>query len=286
MRQLKITQKITNRDSQLDKYLSEIGKFQLIGEEEEATLAKRIKEGDEEAKELLIKANLRFVVSVAKQFQSRGLSLVDLINEGNLGLIKAAEKFDETKGFKFISYAVWWIRQHIYNAIADNERIVRLPANKLHQVARFNKAISALEQDLGRTPTNDEIAHFEKLDLHQVENLYLLSGRSISIDAPISNDKDKGEVKDILPNSDTPDTDTKLIQDSLSIEIKRALTILSEREAQILIMLFGIEMEPCSVSYVAKSMKLTGERVRQLKLEALKKLRFSTKSSLLKAFLG
>jgi len=286
MRPLKITPRITSRNSFIDKYLSEISKFKLLTEDEEVQLAEKIRNGDDEAKELLIKSNLRFVVSVAKQHQCRGLGLVDLINEGNLGLIKAAEKFDATKGFKFISYAVWWIRQHIMCAIAENEYAIRVPANKIYEIAKYNKTLRKLEQNLGRTPTNDEIADFEKVDSKKIEKISTIERKCVSLDAPATNHCDSKKVKEILPCSNTEATDKGLVQDSLSVEIKRAFTLLTEREAKVLTMLFGIDMEPCHISIVSKSLNLTGERVRQIKLEALKKLRFSTKSSLLKAFLG
>ena len=286
MRQLKITKSITNRESaSLDKYLQEIGREELISVEEEVELAQRIKKGDQEALEKLTRANLRFVVSVAKQYQNQGLSLPDLINEGNLGLIKAAEKFDETRGFKFISYAVWWIRQSILQAIAENSRIVRLPANQLGALNKIKTEQSRLEQELERPPSEEELADMLDIPEEKIKSILGISGRHISIDAPLVADEDVNFV-DVLPNEDTPPTDSALMQESLSQEIERALSTLTEYEREVIKMYFGIGMpHALSLDEIAMKFGLTRERVRQIKEKGIKRLRVSSKSKHLQAYL-
>ena len=286
MRQLKITKSITNRESaSLDKYLQEIGREELVSPEEEVELAQRIRKGDEEALEKLTRANLRFVVSVAKQYQNQGLSLPDLINEGNLGLIKAAEKFDETRGFKFISYAVWWIRQSILQAIAENSRIVRLPSNQLGALNKLKKEISRLEQELERPPSEEELADMLDIPEEKIKSILGISGRHISIDAPLVADEDVNFV-DVLPNEDTPPTDSALMQESLSQEIERALSTLTEYEREVIKMYFGIGLpHALSLDEIAMKFGLTRERVRQIKEKGIKRLRVSSKSKHLQAYL-
>lgn len=286
MRQLKITKSITNRESaSLDKYLQEIGREDLITVEEEVELAQRIRKGDRAALEKLTKANLRFVVSVAKQYQNQGLTLPDLINEGNLGLIKAAEKFDETRGFKFISYAVWWIRQSILQALAEQSRIVRLPLNQVGSLNKINKELSRFEQENERAASPDEIA--EKLDLPEdkVKDTMRVSGRHVSVDAPFSDSED-GSLLDVLINDDLPKTDNSLINESLVREIDRSLATLTERERDIVKYFFGIGVSEMTLEEIGENFGLTRERVRQIKEKAIRRLRHSSRSKLLKSYLG
>ena len=286
MRQLKITKSITNRESaSLDKYLQEIGREELISVEEEVELAQRIKKGDQLALEKLTRANLRFVVSVAKQYQNQGLSLPDLINEGNLGLIKAAEKFDETRGFKFISYAVWWIRQSILQALAEQSRIVRLPLNQVGSLNKINKAYSKFEQENERKPSPDELA--EKLDLpaDKVSDTLRVSGRHISVDAPFVEGEDNS-LLDVLVNNDSPRADRTLINESLAREIERALATLTERESDIIRYFFGIGCQEMTLEEIGERFGLTRERVRQIKEKAIRRLRHTSRSKLLKSYLG
>lgn len=286
MRQLKITKSITNRNSDsLEKYLHDIGKEDLITPEEEVELAKRIKMGDQEALEKLTKANLRFVVSVAKQYQHQGLSLPDLINEGNLGLIKAAKKFDETKGFKFISYAVWWIRQCILQALAEQSRIVRLPLNKIGALNKINKAFSQLEQEHEREPSPEEVAKTLELPEGKVSGTLELSGRHLSVDAPFQ-DGEENSLLDVLPSADTPTTDNKLIEESLSKEIERTLNTLPEKESSVIRAFYGIGTKPMSLEEIGHTIGISRERTRQIKEKAIKHLRQKSKNKLLKAYLG
>ncbi|MBP5546465.1 MAG: RNA polymerase sigma factor RpoD/SigA [Bacteroidales bacterium] len=286
MRQLKITHSITNRDiKSLDKYLQDICSEELLTPEQEVQLAQRIKQGDQAALERLTKANLRFVVSVAKQYQNQGLSLPDLINEGNVGLIKAAKRFDETRGFKFISYAVWWIRQSILQAIAENSRIVRLPSNQLGALNKLKKEISKLEQQLERPPSEEELAELLDIPEDKIKAIMGISGRHVSIDAPLASDEDVNFV-DVLPNEDTPPTDSKLMQESLSQEIERSLSTLTEYEREVIKMYFGIGLpHPLSLDEIAMKFNLTRERVRQIKEKGIKRLKTSSKSKHLKAYL-
>lgn len=286
MRQLKITKSITNRESQsLDKYLQEIGREGLITVEEEVDLAQRIRKGDREALERLTRANLRFVVSVAKQYQNQGLSLPDLINEGNLGLIKAAEKFDETRGFKFISYAVWWIRQSILQALAEQSRIVRLPLNQVGSLNKISKALSKFEQENERRPSAEELAETLDVPVDKVADTLKVSGRHISVDAPFVEGEDNS-LLDVLPNDDSPMADRELVNESLAKEIDRALSTLSEREKDIIQMFFGIGQQEMTLEEIGDKFGLTRERVRQIKEKAIRRLRQSNRSKLLKAYLG
>ena len=286
MRQLKISKSITNRESaSLDKYLQEISKYDLISVDEEVELARRIKKGDKEAMEKLIRANLRFVVSVAKQYQNQGLSLPDLINEGNLGLIKAAEKFDETRGFKFISYAVWWIRQSIMQAINEQSRIVRLPLNQVSSLTKYKKAIQEFEQKHHRKPTEEELAELLETTEEKIKKTASASGKAISVDAPFVEDEDN-TLLDVLVNEDAKKADEDLMKESLRIEIERALATLTERERDIIRLSFGIGTEPISLEEIGDRYELTRERVRQIREKALKKLRNTSRSKILKAFLG
>ena len=286
MRQLKITKSITNRESaSLDKYLQEIGKEELITVEEEVELAQRIKKGDQIALEKLTKANLRFVVSVAKQYQNQGLSLPDLINEGNLGLIKAAEKFDETRGFKFISYAVWWIRQSILQALAEQSRIVRLPLNQVGSLNKINKAFSRFEQKHERKPSADELAIELELPSEKVADTLRVSGRHISVDAPFV-EGEANSLLDVLINSDSPNADKELMNESLSREIDRALYTLTERERDIIKLFFGISCQEMTLEEIGEKFGLTRERVRQIKEKAIRRLRHTSRSKLLKTYLG
>jgi len=286
MRQLKITQSITNRESQsLDKYLHEIGKVDLITAEEEVILAQRIREGDQAALEKLTKTNLRFVVSVAKQYQNQGLTLGDLINEGNLGLIKAAKRFDETEGFKFISYAVWWIRQSILQAIAEQSRIVRLPLNQVGSLSKIGKAFSRLEQEYEREPSPEELAVNLETTVDKVSDTLSNSGRHVSMDAPFVQGEEN-TLLDVLENED-PETDSSLIDESLSEEIRRSLSTLTDRERKIIVLFFGLNSKhQLSLEEIGEKFNLTRERVRQIKDKALQRLRHTSRSRILKGYLG
>jgi RNA polymerase primary sigma factor len=287
MRQLKITKQVTNRETQsLEKYLQEIGKVSLITAEEEVELARKIKQGDKKALEKLTKANLRFVVSVAKQYQNQGLTLGDLINEGNLGLIKAAERFDETRGFKFISYAVWWIRQSILQALAEQSRIVRLPLNKIGSLNKINKAFSKLEQDFEREPTHEEISKVVDLSITDIKDTMRSSGRHISMDAPLLNGEES-TLMDVLESEDTPQPDTGLLTESLRREIERALQTLTQREADILRLYFGLTVEQAmTLEEIGQYFDLTRERVRQIKEKAIRRLKHTSRSKILRSYLG
>jgi RNA polymerase primary sigma factor len=286
MRQLKITKSITNRESaSLDKYLQEIGREELISVEEEVELAQRIKKGDQEALEKLTRANLRFVVSVAKQYQNQGLSLPDLINEGNLGLIKAAEKFDETRGFKFISYAVWWIRQSILQALAEQSRIVRLPLNQVGSLNKINKALAKFEQENERTPSPEELSVILDIPQEKVSDTIRVSGRHVSVDAPFVDGEDNS-LLDVLVNNDSPNADRGLLNESLSKEIERALATLTERERDIVRYFFGIGTNEMTLEEIGEQFGLTRERVRQIKEKAIRRLRHSSRSKLLKSYVG
>lgn len=286
MRQLKITKSITNRESaSLDKYLQEIGREDLITVEEEVELAQAIKKGDRQALEKLTRANLRFVVSVAKQYQNQGLSLPDLINEGNLGLIKAAEKFDETRGFKFISYAVWWIRQSILQALAEQSRIVRLPLNQVGSLNKINKAFQKFEQENERKPSPEELALALDIPVEKVTDSLKVSGRHISMDAPFVEGEDNS-LLDVLVNDDAPSSDRSLINESLQKEIDRSLSTLTERESDIIKMFFGIGCQEMTLEEIGDKFQLTRERVRQIKEKAIRRLRQDSRSKLLKSYLG
>jgi RNA polymerase primary sigma factor len=287
MRQLKITKQVTNRDTQsLDKYLHEIGKEDLLTAEQEVELARKIKKGDSTALDKLIRANLRFVVSVSKQYQNQGLSLPDLINEGNLGLIKAAQRFDETRGFKFISYAVWWIRQSILQALAEQARIVRLPLNKIGSINKINKTLSRLEQEFEREPSADEIAKNLELSPEEVKKALLSSNRHVSMDAPLQQGEE-GTMYDVMSNKDLPGPDKTLINDSLRKEIERTLTTLSQREGDILRRYFGLNgTQPHTLEEIGAEFDLTRERVRQIKEKAIRKLKQTSRCKNLKAYLG
>src|SRR5690554_4736636 len=287
MRQLKISKQITNRESQsLDKYLQEIGKVDLLTPDEEVELAKRIKEGDQIALEKLTKANLRFVVSVAKQYQNQGLSLGDLINEGNLGLIKAAKRFDETRGFKFISYAVWWIRQSILQALAEQSRIVRLPLNRVGALNKIGKELSKLEQEYERIPSAHELAESLEMTVGEVADTLKISGRHLSMDAPFAQGEDN-RLLDVLENEEIPTPDFELMGESLKVEIERALSKLTKREAEVIRLYFGIGREhSLTLEEIGERFDLTRERVRQIKEKALRKLRHHNRSAALRAYLG
>lgn len=287
MRQLKITKSITNRENQsLDKYLQDIGREQMVTAEEEVDLARRIKQGDEKALERLVNANLRFVVSVAKQYQNQGLSLPDLINEGNLGLIKAARRFDETRGFKFISYAVWWIRQSILQALAEQARIIRLPLNQVGQVNRVKKVSSQLEQQLQRSPSTEELATELELPEYKVEAALKVTSRYISTDAPLMEDEDMMFLDQYIPE-DAEDTDEPLMRESLGLEIQRSLAMLSEKERDVLNMYYGIGMNHAyTLEEIGAKFDLTRERVRQIKEKAIRRLKHNARNRLLKAYLG
>lgn len=286
MRQLKITKSITNRENaSLDKYLQEIGHEELISPEEEVELARRIKKGDRKALEKLTKANLRFVVSVAKQYQNQGLSLPDLINEGNVGLIKAAEKFDETRGFKFISYAVWWIRQSILQAIAEQSRIVRLPLNQVGSVNKINRELNKFEQEHERRPSVDEIADRIDLPEEKIEEAMKANNRHVSMDAPFVDGEDNS-LLDVLADSNMPMADKALVQESLRKEIDRAIDLLNDREQKVVRAFFGIGSPEMTLEEIGDKYNLTRERVRQIKEKAIRRLRHNTKNKLLKTYLG
>lgn len=287
MRQLKISKSITNRETaSLDKYLQDIGKEELITAEEEVNLAQRIRQGDQWALEKLCKANLRFVVSVAKQYQNQGLGLSDLINEGNVGLIKAARRFDETRGFKFISYAVWWIRQSILQALAEQSRIVRLPLNQVGSLGKMNKAMSKLEQIFERPPSLDELASEMDIPQNKVAETMKMGIRILSMDAPIDQDEDT-KLLDLFVDIDTPDTDEGLIRESLAQEIQRSLSSLAEKERDVLNMFYGIgHPHSYTLEEIGSSFGLTRERVRQIKEKAIRRLKHSSRSRLLKSYLG
>ena len=286
MRQLKITKSITNRESAaLERYLQEIGKEEMVTAEEEVELAQRIKKGDQKALERLTKANLRFVVSVAKQYQNQGLGLADLINEGNMGLIKAAERFDETRGFKFISYAVWWIRQSILQAIAEQSRIVRLPLNQVGSVAKVNRVLSKFEQENERRPSVDEIS--ERIDLPEdkIDDALRAQNKHISMDAPIYEGED-GNMLDTMVNDDSPMADYQLLKESLKEEIHSALNGLSDREKSVIEAFYGIGMPEMTLDEIGSKYGLTRERVRQMKEKAIRRLRNNTYNEVLKTYLG
>jgi RNA polymerase primary sigma factor len=287
MRQLKISKQITNRESQsLDKYLQEIGKVDLLTPEEEVTLAQRIREGDQLALEKLTKANLRFVVSVAKQYQNQGLSLGDLINEGNLGLIKAAQRFDETRGFKFISYAVWWIRQSILQALAEQSRIVRLPLNRVGSLNKISKTFSELEQKYEREPSPEELAEVLEVSTNEVVDTLKISGRHVSMDAPFVQGEDN-TLLDVLENDGDIKPDSELMNDSLRREVQRALSTLTQREADVITLYFGLNGEhPMTLEEIGERFDLTRERVRQIKEKAIRRLRHTSRSKALKPYLG
>ena len=286
MRQLKITKSITNRESaSLDKYLQEIGREELVSPEEEVELAQRIRKGDQKALEKLTKANLRFVVSVAKQYQNQGLSLPDLINEGNLGLIKAAEKFDETRGFKFISYAVWWIRQSILQALAEQSRIVRLPLNQVGSLNKINKALSKFEQENERQPSSEELSEMIDVPKDKISDTLRVSGRHVSVDAPFV-EGEYNSLLDVLPNDDSPSADRGLVNESLNTEIERALSTLSSREREIIKSFFGIGCQEMTLEEIGERFGLTRERVRQIKEKAIRRLKSPNRSKLLKGYLG
>ncbi len=287
MRQLKISKSITNRDTaSLDKYLQEIGREEMITVEEEVALAQRIKQGDQRALDRLCKANLRFVVSVAKQYQNQGLSLPDLINEGNLGLIKAAQRFDETRGFKFISYAVWWIRQSILQALAEQSRIVRLPLNQVGSINKLSKQSSILEQKLERQPSDDELAEAMDLPKEKVSKTLGIQVKHVSVDAPIISGEDMNML-DVMVNTDSPDTDENLIRESLLQEIQRSLASLSSKEREIINLYYGLgTSHGWTLDEIGAKMDLTRERVRQIKEKAIRRLKHKSRSKLLKAYLG
>ena len=287
MRQLKITKQVTNRETaSLDKYLQEIGKVDLITADEEVELAQRIKAGDQIALEKLTKANLRFVVSVAKQYQNQGLTLPDLINEGNLGLIKAAQRFDETRGFKFISYAVWWIRQSILQALAEQSRIVRLPLNKIGSINKINKTFAFLEQSHERPPSAEEIAKELDMTIKDVKESMKNSGRHVSMDAPLVEGEDSN-LYDVLRSGESPNPDKELLHESLRTEIERALETLTPREADVIRLYFGLgNQHPMTLEEIGETFDLTRERVRQIKEKAIRRLKHTSRSKILKTYLG
>jgi RNA polymerase primary sigma factor len=287
MRQLKITKSITSRDSaSLEKYLADISKEEMISPDEEIVLAKKIREGDEAALDRLTRANLRFVVSVAKQYQNQGLTLPDLINEGNLGLIKAAKRFDETRGFKFISYAVWWIRQSIMQAISEHARIVRLPVNQLGSLTKINKAFTKLEQEYEREPSLEELAEITDLTVDKISDAFRISTRQVSVDAPLLNGEDNS-LLDVIQNKEVEQADTIMMNQSLKKEIERSLNVLDEKERDVISLFFGLDSEdPYTLEEIGEKYDLSRERVRQIKEKALKKLRLRNTSQHLKSFLG
>lgn len=284
---MRIVKQFTSRDNQsLDRYLQEIGKVDLLSAEQEIELAKKMKHGDEAAMELLTKANLRFVVSVAKQYQNQGLSLGDLINEGNLGLIKAVRRFDETKGFKFISYAVWWIRQSILQALAEQSRIVRLPLNRVGAINKISKTYTNLKQEFEREPSPEEIAQALEMDMEDLSSVMKISGKQISVDAPFTNGEENS-LLDVIQNDQQPAPDTELISESLKSEIKSLLSILPEREAEVIRLYFGLDGEyALTLEEIGERFNLTRERVRQIKEKAIRRLRHNTRSKNLKSYLG
>ena len=289
MRQLKITKQVTNRETaSLDKYLQEIGKVELITAEEEVQLAQRIRQGDQSALEKLTKANLRFVVSVSKQYQNQGLSLPDLINEGNLGLIKAAQRFDETRGFKFISYAVWWIRQSILQALAEQARIVRLPLNKIGSINKINKAYSELEQKFERPPSAEELAEFIGCTTEEIKQSLSHNGRHVSMDAPlVEGDESSSSMYDVLANDSLPGPESNLVVESLRKDIERSLTALTQRESDVVRLFYGLEgRSPMSLDEIGVRFDLTRERVRQIKEKAIRRLKHSSKNRILRSYLG
>ncbi|HDR89020.1 MAG TPA: sigma-70 family RNA polymerase sigma factor [Bacteroidetes bacterium] len=287
MRQLKISKQVTNRDTpSLDKYLHEIGKVEMVSAEEEVELARRIKKGDDQALNRLIRANLRFVVSVSKQYQNQGLTLPDLINEGNLGLIKAAQRFDETRGFKFISYAVWWIRQSILQALAEQARIVRLPLNKIGSINKINKTFAELEQKFEREPSVSELAQVLEMAPNDVKEALRNTGRHVSMDAPIG-PEEEGNLYDLILSKDSPSPEKELLTDSLRKEIERALSTLTYREANIIRLYFGLNgKHPHTLEEIGEEFNLTRERVRQIKEKAIKRLKHTTRSKILRTYLG
>ena len=286
MRQLKITKSITNRESEsLEKYLQEIGKEELLSTDEEVELAQRIRKGDRKALERLTKANLRFVVSVAKQYQNQGMSLPDLINEGNLGLIKAAEKFDETRGFKFISYAVWWIRQSILQAIAEQSRIVRVPLNQVGSVNKINRMLNKFEQENERRPSSVEISEQTDIPQEKVDEAIMVNSRHVSVDAPFVDGEDNS-LLDVLVNDDAPMADRQLVIESLRSEIATVLKMLNERERNVITAFYGIGQPEMTLEEIGNKFGLTRERVRQIKEKAIRRLRNSTNNKLLKSYLG
>ncbi|KAA5820502.1 RNA polymerase sigma factor RpoD/SigA [Algibacter amylolyticus] len=287
MRQLKITKQVTNRASKsLDKYLQDISKIPLITADEEVDLAQRIKKGDQKALDTLTKANLRFVVSVSKQYQNQGLTLPDLINEGNAGLVKAAKRFDETRGFKFISYAVWWIRQSILSALAEQSRIVRLPLNKIGSISKINKAYSHLEQTHERPPSAQEIANTLDLTISDVKQSMKISGRHVSMDAPFK-EGETSNLYDVVAGQESPSPDAKLLKDSLNLEVNRVLDTLSEKEAEVIRHYFGISVKnPKSLQEIGDAFGLTRERVRQIREKGIRKLRQNSKNKVLRTYLG
>lgn len=287
MRQLKITNKITNRDSDsIKSYLNEISKIKQLTEAEEQDLATKSQEGDEKSRERLITGNLRFVISVAKQYQGKGINFEDLVNEGNYGLIKAAERFDQTRGFKFISYAVWWIRQSVLQALAEQSRIVRLPLNQVGSLNKINKAFSKLEQEFERPPSAEELANALDIPEEKVKDSLKISGRHVSVDAPFTDGEDNS-LLDVMVNNDSPKADIKLMQESLQREIKRSLSTLSEREREVISLFFGIGMQHgLTLEEIGAKFDLTRERVRQIKEKAIRRLRQNSRSKLLKKYLG
>jgi len=288
MRQLKIGQSITNRaDKSLEKYLSDISKEEMITADEETILARKIRNGDQDALQKLTKANLRFVVSVAKQYQNQGLPLIDIINEGNVGLIKAAKKFDETRGFKFISYAVWWIRQSILEALSEKSRIIRIPLNQVGVLGKINKIVCKLEQDLERMPTHEEISAALDISEYKVSETITASLKASSVDAPLGGNEDSSSMLEVLVNNDSPLADRILMQESLKIEIERSLSTLDPRSKDVIKMFYGIDhICPISLDEIGHKLEITRERARQIKEKSIKKLRVSTRSKLLKSYLG
>jgi RNA polymerase primary sigma factor len=289
MRQLKIAKQVTNRETaSLDKYLQDIAKQTMITAEEEVILTNKIKQGDQAALDKLVSANLRFVVSVAKQYQNQGLTLSDLINEGNIGLIKAAKRFDETRGFKFISYAVWWIRQSILQALADQARVVRLPLNKIGTIGKLNKAMAKIEQELGRTPTNEEIADVMDIPLKDVKQAMQSAGKHVSMDAPlVSGDDNSSNMYDLLQNTEKQSPDSKVMKESLEREIERSLSTLKHREASIIKLYYGLGgTSALTLEEIGTIFELTRERVRQIKEKGIRRMRHASRSRMLKAYLG